>query len=174
MAAQRSLNNIIFWVVKCNCVFPGRHAQFWPTSVSEARRYHPLWVAVSRWLMINCVLQLHIWHVLYWYLTCLSFQLKNVNPYCQYKNMFVCFVCIIICRIAGHPLAQNERCLHMFLQEESIDRNYIPGKVRQSGLSWRGWGGSNTTSKVVCCRNIAADVVCTMSLILFILFSFSV
>uniref|UniRef100_A0A8C1FPS3 Sorting nexin 12 n=2 Tax=Cyprininae TaxID=2743694 RepID=A0A8C1FPS3_CYPCA len=32
-------------------------------------------------------------------------------------------------RIAGHPLAQNERCLHMFLQEESIDRNYIPGKV---------------------------------------------
>ncbi|KAJ8407167.1 hypothetical protein AAFF_G00288430, partial [Aldrovandia affinis] len=34
-------------------------------------------------------------------------------------------------RIAGHPLAQNERCLHMFLQEESIDRSYIPGKVRQ-------------------------------------------
>ncbi|XP_071402073.1 sorting nexin-12 isoform X4 [Centroberyx affinis] len=33
-------------------------------------------------------------------------------------------------RIAGHPLAQNERCLHMFLQEEGIDRNYIPGKVR--------------------------------------------
>ncbi|XP_068188134.1 sorting nexin-12 isoform X3 [Antennarius striatus] len=33
-------------------------------------------------------------------------------------------------RIAGHPLAQNERCLHMFLQEEIIDRNYIPGKVR--------------------------------------------
>lgn len=32
-------------------------------------------------------------------------------------------------RIAGHPLAQNERCLHMFLQEEGIDRNYIPGKV---------------------------------------------
>ncbi|KAF3841059.1 hypothetical protein F7725_006921 [Dissostichus mawsoni] len=29
----------------------------------------------------------------------------------------------------GHPLAQNERCLHMFLQDESIDRNYIPGKV---------------------------------------------
>lgn len=34
-------------------------------------------------------------------------------------------------RIAGHPLAQNERCLHMFLQEEAIDRNYVPGKVRQ-------------------------------------------
>uniref|UniRef100_UPI003AAC9130 sorting nexin-12-like isoform X3 n=1 Tax=Centroberyx gerrardi TaxID=166262 RepID=UPI003AAC9130 len=33
-------------------------------------------------------------------------------------------------RIAGHPLAQNERCLHMFLQDETIDRNYIPGKVR--------------------------------------------
>ncbi|KAM9413432.1 sorting nexin-12-like isoform 5-T6 [Salvelinus alpinus] len=35
-------------------------------------------------------------------------------------------------RLAGHPLAQNERCLHMFLQDESIDRNYIPGKVRHS------------------------------------------
>lgn len=34
-------------------------------------------------------------------------------------------------KIAGHPLAQNERCLHMFLQEETIDRNYVPGKVRQ-------------------------------------------
>uniref|UniRef100_A0AC11E5E5 Uncharacterized protein n=1 Tax=Ovis aries TaxID=9940 RepID=A0AC11E5E5_SHEEP len=34
-------------------------------------------------------------------------------------------------KIAGHPLAQNERCLHMFLQEEAIDRNYVPGKVRQ-------------------------------------------
>ncbi|OBS83693.1 hypothetical protein A6R68_22296 [Neotoma lepida] len=33
-------------------------------------------------------------------------------------------------KIAGHPLAQNERCLHMFLQEEAIDRNYVPGKVR--------------------------------------------
>ncbi|XP_061754681.1 sorting nexin-12 isoform X8 [Nerophis ophidion] len=31
-------------------------------------------------------------------------------------------------KIAGHPLAQNERCLHMFLQEAEIDRNYIPGK----------------------------------------------
>ncbi|XP_075958498.1 sorting nexin-12-like isoform X1 [Anarhichas minor] len=31
-------------------------------------------------------------------------------------------------RIAGHPLAQNERCLHMFLQDEGIDRHYIPGK----------------------------------------------
>uniref|UniRef100_A0ABI7WV40 PX domain-containing protein n=2 Tax=Felinae TaxID=338152 RepID=A0ABI7WV40_FELCA len=31
-------------------------------------------------------------------------------------------------KIAGHPLAQNERCLHMFLQEEAIDRNYVPGK----------------------------------------------
>ncbi|GAB0194946.1 sorting nexin-12 [Grus japonensis] len=39
-------------------------------------------------------------------------------------------------KIAGHPLAQNERCLHMFLQEETIDRNYIPGKAAAgSGLS---------------------------------------
>ena len=33
-------------------------------------------------------------------------------------------------KVAGHPLAQNEICLHMFLQEPIIDRNYVPGKVR--------------------------------------------
>lgn len=35
-------------------------------------------------------------------------------------------------KIAGHPLAQNERCLHMFLQEPTIDKNYTPGKVRNT------------------------------------------
>ena len=30
-------------------------------------------------------------------------------------------------KVAGHPLAQNERCLHMFLQDLTIDRNYVPG-----------------------------------------------
>jgi len=33
-------------------------------------------------------------------------------------------------RVAGHPLAQNERCVHMFLQEPIIDKNYVPGKIR--------------------------------------------
>lgn len=33
-------------------------------------------------------------------------------------------------KVAGHPLAQNERCLHMFLLEPSIDKDYVPGKVR--------------------------------------------
>ena len=33
-------------------------------------------------------------------------------------------------RVAGHPLAQNEKCLHMFLQEPVIDKNYVPGKIR--------------------------------------------
>uniref|UniRef100_A0A8C1FRW8 Sorting nexin 12 n=1 Tax=Cyprinus carpio carpio TaxID=630221 RepID=A0A8C1FRW8_CYPCA len=47
----------------------------------------------------------------------------------QFINRFHGFFLICLYRIAGHPLAQNERCLHMFLQEESIDRNYIPGKV---------------------------------------------
>ncbi|CAG9562353.1 unnamed protein product [Danaus chrysippus] len=37
---------------------------------------------------------------------------------------------VFINKIAGHPLAQNERCLHMFLQEPSIDKNYVPGKIR--------------------------------------------
>ncbi|XP_022652767.1 sorting nexin-3-like [Varroa jacobsoni] len=35
-------------------------------------------------------------------------------------------------KVAGHPLAQNERCLHMFLQEPVIDRNYVPGKIRNT------------------------------------------
>lgn len=39
---------------------------------------------------------------------------------------------IFVNKIAGHPLAQNERCLHMFLQEPVIDRNYTPGKVRNT------------------------------------------
>lgn len=39
---------------------------------------------------------------------------------------------IFINKIAGHPLAQNERCLHMFLQEPTIDKNYVPGKIRNT------------------------------------------
>ena len=39
----------------------------------------------------------------------------------------------IISRVAGHPLAQNERSLHVFLQESVIDYDkYVPGKVRNS------------------------------------------
>ncbi len=42
-------------------------------------------------------------------------------------------VCVLLLhRIAGHPLAQNERCLHMFLQEPVVDRSYVPGKVRSN------------------------------------------
>ena len=33
-------------------------------------------------------------------------------------------------RVAGHPLAQNELALHMFLQEATINKGYTPGKVR--------------------------------------------
>ncbi|CAO1429483.1 unnamed protein product [Diamesa hyperborea] len=39
---------------------------------------------------------------------------------------------IFVNKIAGHPLAQNERCLHMFLQEAVIDKAYIPGKIRNT------------------------------------------
>ncbi|XP_041872143.1 sorting nexin-3 isoform X2 [Corvus kubaryi] len=35
-------------------------------------------------------------------------------------------------KVAGHPLAQNERCLHMFLQDEVIDKNYTPSKIRHT------------------------------------------
>ncbi|XP_052808648.1 sorting nexin-12-like [Mya arenaria] len=37
---------------------------------------------------------------------------------------------MFINKVAGHPLAQNEKCLHMFLQEPVIDKNYVPGKIR--------------------------------------------
>ena len=34
--------------------------------------------------------------------------------------------------LAGHPLVQGEKCLHMFLQEDRVDRDgYFPGKQRQ-------------------------------------------
>eukprot|EP00123_Amoebidium_parasiticum_P000970 comp11931_c0_seq1/m.6596 comp11931_c0_seq1/g.6596 ORF comp11931_c0_seq1/g.6596 comp11931_c0_seq1/m.6596 type:complete len:160 (-) comp11931_c0_seq1:256-735(-) len=33
-------------------------------------------------------------------------------------------------KIAGHPLAQSEKSLHMFLQEKTINKAYTPGKVR--------------------------------------------
>ena len=35
-------------------------------------------------------------------------------------------------KVAGHPLAQNERCLHMFLQDANIDKTYVPGKIRNT------------------------------------------
>jgi len=39
---------------------------------------------------------------------------------------------VFINKVAGHPLAQNEKCLHMFVQEQVIDRNYVPGKIRNT------------------------------------------
>ncbi|OBS57005.1 hypothetical protein A6R68_11870 [Neotoma lepida] len=35
-------------------------------------------------------------------------------------------------KVAGHPLAQNERCLHMFLQDEITDKSYTPSKIRHA------------------------------------------
>lgn len=35
-------------------------------------------------------------------------------------------------KVACHPLAQNEKCLHMFLLDQVIDKNYTPGKVRNT------------------------------------------
>ena len=33
-------------------------------------------------------------------------------------------------KLAGHPLVQSERCLHMFLTEPVLDKlNYLPGRV---------------------------------------------
>ncbi|XP_076824492.1 sorting nexin-12-like [Clavelina lepadiformis] len=39
---------------------------------------------------------------------------------------------VFINKVAGHPLAQNEKCLHMFLQESTLDKNYAPGKIRST------------------------------------------
>jgi len=46
-----------------------------------------------------------------------------------------CLQYVCYCRVAGHPLAQNERCLHMFLLEPSIDKDYVPGKVRTTWIN---------------------------------------
>lgn len=35
-------------------------------------------------------------------------------------------------KVACHPLAQNEKCLHMFLLDQAVDKNYTPGKVRNT------------------------------------------
>lgn len=37
---------------------------------------------------------------------------------------------VFINKVAGHPLAQNEKSLHIFLQDPVIDRAYVPGKIR--------------------------------------------
>ena len=42
----------------------------------------------------------------------------------------VLYVSLKLCRVSGHPLAQNEIALHMFLQEPAINKAYTPGKVR--------------------------------------------
>jgi len=39
---------------------------------------------------------------------------------------------LFINRLAGHPLAQNQKSLHMFLFSQDIDRNYTPGVVDRS------------------------------------------
>lgn len=46
--------------------------------------------------------------------------------------LVICSPALVRFRVAGHPLAQNERCLHMFLQDEIVDKNYTPSKVRQA------------------------------------------
>lgn len=48
----------------------------------------------------------------------------------SYDTQTCYMLCDFFCRIAGHPLAQNEKCLHMFLQDPVIDKNYVPGKMR--------------------------------------------
>lgn len=47
-------------------------------------------------------------------------------------NWFTLMLVFSLSRVAGHPLAQNERCLHMFLQDEVIDKNYTPSKIRHT------------------------------------------
>ncbi|XP_065175084.1 sorting nexin-12-like isoform X2 [Sycon ciliatum] len=39
---------------------------------------------------------------------------------------------IFVNKVSGHPLAQNEKCLHMFLQDKEVDKNYVPGKVKNT------------------------------------------
>lgn len=48
------------------------------------------------------------------------------------RSRFHTFFTRFLRRVAGHPLAQNERCLHMFLQDKVLDKNYTPSKIRQA------------------------------------------
>ena len=34
-------------------------------------------------------------------------------------------------KVSGHPLAQNQKSLHMFLQEPHINKHYSPGTMRK-------------------------------------------
>ena len=56
------------------------------------------------------------------------YGISHTSSYCYLHNIIPDN--FLFYRVAGHPLAQNERCLHMFLQEPIIDKNYVPGKVR--------------------------------------------
>eukprot|EP00055_Hartaetosiga_balthica_P014719 m.82629 g.82629 ORF g.82629 m.82629 type:complete len:162 (+) comp8671_c0_seq1:29-514(+) len=33
-------------------------------------------------------------------------------------------------KVSNHPLARNQKCIHIFLQKQEIDRTYTPGEVR--------------------------------------------
>lgn len=65
-----------------------------------------------------------------------------------YSVTFKLLFFIMSCRVAGHPLAQNEKCLHMFIQEQVIDRNYVPGKIRNT------WAAAPFLSSSTLCSTI--------------------
>ena len=51
----------------------------------------------------------------------------------KYVSSLSSLINLRLSRVAGHPLAQNERSLHVFLQDPIIDHEkYVPGKVRNS------------------------------------------
>uniref|UniRef100_H0X6J8 Sorting nexin 3 n=1 Tax=Otolemur garnettii TaxID=30611 RepID=H0X6J8_OTOGA len=64
----------------------------------------------------------------YYKLCPLRSVLIPLTTFMKYWNKLYFFVL----RVAGHPLAQNERCLHMFLQDEIIDKSYTPSKIRHA------------------------------------------
>ena len=62
---------------------------------------------------------------------CLScVEWRNTRYCCCISSAVPYWELFVMYRVAGHPLAQNERCLHMFLLEPTIDKDYVPGKVR--------------------------------------------
>eukprot|EP01135_Chromosphaera_perkinsii_P012237 Nk52_evm8s2622 gene=Nk52_evmTU8s2622 len=63
---------------------------------------------------------------------------RQINPFKKHDGIFESEFIeerregleLFINKIAGHPLAQSEKILHLFLQEPTLNRNYIPGKVK--------------------------------------------
>lgn len=79
------------------------------------------WRCANMFFIFN-IGRIILWR-LYWRASCWTWKLSEQVS----QSPFLCSWL----RLSGHPLAQNEKSLHMFLQENEIDKEYVPGKMRK-------------------------------------------